>query len=583
MFNLTRFTKKAVGAIFPFFIILFLANEANAQHGIGVTNPDASAALEISSTKKGILFPRMTTAQRDAIASPAEGLMIYNTSTSCINTFRGGAWKSNCDANDMGVWGLTGNTATTPGTNFVGTTDAQDLVFKTTGTERMRILAGGNIGINTLAPTNRLHVNATNPVRFEGLQAGVNADSIVTVDGTGVFRMRSVANIMLTGNTWLNGGNNLSAPGVFGTKTNQPFNIITNNVTALTFAANGAITQGGTPGSGQQVTFTGNVDATNGLDVTGAPLTATAGATLTGTTNLNTTGTGTTNIGNCAGPAVNNIAGVTNINTACASPTTIGSATGVTNIAGTTTVTGATNLNTTGSGITTIGNATATTTVVGATNLNTTGSGITTIGNASATTNLTGPTVNVTGLVSGSGADSVVVQDPSTGRLKKVSMAMVGANSFTANNGLTKTASNVQLGGTLVQNTNIAQASFNLTTTGVGNVGFGTTTPTSKLTVAGSFSTAIVTKGANYTADATDHIIIADATSGARTITLPSAVGIAGRQYIIKKKDSTVNTVAITANGSETIDGDGTILMSMQWQVRTIVSDGANWMIISNQ
>jgi hypothetical protein len=535
MFNLTHFTKKAVGAILPFFIILFLANEANAQHGIGVTNPDASAALEISSTKKGILFPRMTTTQRDAIASPAEGLMIYNTITNCINTYRGATWRSNCDANDMGMWGLTGNTATSPGTNFLGTTDAQDLVFKTTGTERMRILAGGNIGINTLAPSNRLHVNATNPVRFEGLQAGVATDEIVTADATGVLRQRSAANVLLTGAS-------TAGPVTFANLT--------------TFSA-------GITSAGPNI-LNGNT-------------------TVTGTTNLNTTGTGTTNIGNCAGPATNNIDGTTNINTSCASPTTIGGATGVTNINGTTTVTGATNLNTTGSGLTTIGNASATTTVVGATNLNTTGTGITTIGNTTSTTNIAGNALNVTNLPTGLGTDEIIVVDPVTGKAKKVTMATVGANSFTADNGLTKTASNVQLGGTLIQNTTIAQAGFNLTTTGAGNVGFGTSTPNSKLTVAGSFATPITTKTANYTATAADHIIIVDATAGTRAITLPSAVGLDGRQYIIKKKDSSSNTVSITANGTETIDGDGTILMSIQWQVRTLVSDGANWMIISNQ
>ncbi len=537
MFNLTHFTKKAVGAILPFFIILFLANEANAQHGIGVTNPHASAALEISSTKKGILFPRMNTTERDAIATPAEGLMIYNTITNCINTFRGGAWKSNCDANDMAVWGLTGNTATTPGTHFVGTTDAQDLLFKTTGTERMRILAGGNIGINTLAPTNRLHVQATNPVRFDGFVSGVAGDSIVTVDATGVLRQRSAANVLLTG----------------------------------------AATAG-------PVTFTNLTTFNAGLTSSG-PNILNGTTTVTGPTNINNTGTGTTTIGNCAGPSTTNIDGAANINVACASPTTIGNSTnGVTNINGTTTVTGTNNLNTTGTGINNIGNATATTNVTGATNINTSGTGITTVGNASSTTNIAGNTLNITNLPSGSGADSVLVIDPTTGRAKKVSMAMVGANAFTADNGLTKTASNVQLGGTLIQATTVTLGANNLNfaTNSTGNVGINTAA-TSRFAVNGSFATAIATKTASYTATIEDHILIVDASGGARTITLPTAAGITGRQYIIKKKDSSVNVVTIAADGSETIDGDATIAISMQWQVRTLVSDGANWMIISNQ
>ena len=45
--------------------------------GIGTTTPNISAALDVQSTDKGILVPRMTTAQRNAIASPASGLMIY--------------------------------------------------------------------------------------------------------------------------------------------------------------------------------------------------------------------------------------------------------------------------------------------------------------------------------------------------------------------------------------------------------------------------------------------------------------------------------------------------------------------------
>lgn len=60
---------------------------------IGSQNtPDASALLDVESTTKGALLPRMTTTQRDAIASPATGLLVYNTTTSKVNQYTGTAW-----------------------------------------------------------------------------------------------------------------------------------------------------------------------------------------------------------------------------------------------------------------------------------------------------------------------------------------------------------------------------------------------------------------------------------------------------------------------------------------------------------
>jgi hypothetical protein len=55
--------------------------------GIGTTSPAASALLDVSSTTKGFLPPRMTTTQRDAISSPAAGLVIYNTTTSKLQVY----------------------------------------------------------------------------------------------------------------------------------------------------------------------------------------------------------------------------------------------------------------------------------------------------------------------------------------------------------------------------------------------------------------------------------------------------------------------------------------------------------------
>ena len=59
-------------------------NATIAQNvGIGTATPNASAQLDISSTSKGMLVPRMTMAQRNAVVTPANGLLIYQTDNCC--------------------------------------------------------------------------------------------------------------------------------------------------------------------------------------------------------------------------------------------------------------------------------------------------------------------------------------------------------------------------------------------------------------------------------------------------------------------------------------------------------------------
>jgi hypothetical protein len=62
--------------------------------GIGTASPAATSALDITSTTKGLLIPRMTTAQRDAITTPAAGLQVYNTDCKMINYWSGTCWIS---------------------------------------------------------------------------------------------------------------------------------------------------------------------------------------------------------------------------------------------------------------------------------------------------------------------------------------------------------------------------------------------------------------------------------------------------------------------------------------------------------
>jgi len=69
-------------------------NPLGGNVGIGTTSPSASALLDVSSTTRGLLPPRMTGVQRDAISSPAAGLMIYNTTTNKLNFYNGTAWEA---------------------------------------------------------------------------------------------------------------------------------------------------------------------------------------------------------------------------------------------------------------------------------------------------------------------------------------------------------------------------------------------------------------------------------------------------------------------------------------------------------
>jgi trimeric autotransporter adhesin len=123
--------KKALINIVAF---TFLSVTSVAQVAIssGSTLPDASAMLDVKSTLKGMLIPRMTIAQRNAIANPATGLMIYQTDNSpglYCNTGTGGVpvWTA---AGALPAWGFTGNAGTNPAIHFIGTTDNVPLMFR---------------------------------------------------------------------------------------------------------------------------------------------------------------------------------------------------------------------------------------------------------------------------------------------------------------------------------------------------------------------------------------------------------------------------------------------------------------------
>jgi len=182
---------------------LFTGYSANAQVGIGTTDPHASSILELSSTTSGLLIPRVTTTQMNAIGTPATGLVVYNTTLSCIYFYDGAAWQSTCSVT-ADYWGTGGNAALTTA-HFIGSTDATNLNFRTNNTQYMVLNSTGNFGIGVTAPSNRLTIAGTNPFRMIGATHDAAIDTVLVINPSGVVYKRAVTS--LNANNWRITGN----------------------------------------------------------------------------------------------------------------------------------------------------------------------------------------------------------------------------------------------------------------------------------------------------------------------------------------------------------------------------------------
>ena len=109
--------------IFTLLAIVLITTSTFAQVGINTTTPDASAALDISSTTKGFLPPRMTAIQRDNIEDPAIGLIIYNTTTNILEYKITSGWipliniPNGVNIGEMHYWDGNAWVSITPGDN----------------------------------------------------------------------------------------------------------------------------------------------------------------------------------------------------------------------------------------------------------------------------------------------------------------------------------------------------------------------------------------------------------------------------------------------------------------------------------
>jgi len=256
--------KISVFGMFTFLNMSVVNSQNNV--GIGTTTPNASSILEMQATDKGVLVPRMTTAQRNAIASPANSLLVYDTDFECYFYYIAATttWTSLCNTGS-GTTGATGPTGAN-GTNGVAGATGATGVAGTNG-------ATGADGVT--GPTGAGVAGATGATGATGLvgPTGVGSGTPGATGTTGSTGSTGTAGATgLAGATGANG--TTGATGIAGT----------NGATGATGVA-GATGTAGSTGVAGATGANGSTGATGVAGATGANgATGVAGATgATGT------------------------------------------------------------------------------------------------------------------------------------------------------------------------------------------------------------------------------------------------------------------------------------------------------------
>ncbi len=184
--------RKLFFFLFGIFVLVKFSFSQNVVVNSSGASGDASAGLDVDFTNKGLLVPRMTQAQRDALSSPATSLLIYQTNNTSGYYFNSGTpgtpiWSRFLSTASSGTsWTLAGNATTTPGTDFIGTSDNQDLVFKTNNAEVARIQADGFVAIGTSSPQDFVHfmknVNDATNLHITNTNAGSMSSAGISIE-----------------------------------------------------------------------------------------------------------------------------------------------------------------------------------------------------------------------------------------------------------------------------------------------------------------------------------------------------------------------------------------------------------------
>ncbi|NTW32295.1 MAG: tail fiber domain-containing protein [Bacteroidetes bacterium] len=215
----------ALCLLFTFPFITLQTFNSHAQNGGAAINTtgaaaDNSAMLDISSTNQGMRIPRvklLCTTDVTTIQNPVNSLLVFDSIPSGDITTAGFYYWDTTATPDQwrklltsGTgWQLTGNSGTTTGTNFIGTTDNKDFVFKTNNTEWARITSGGNVGIGTTSP-NYKQVNSFLNTATSSQPSDAAIGLMIANTGNTANMWSGIAFSQSGGTTWTN-----DAAGIF--------------------------------------------------------------------------------------------------------------------------------------------------------------------------------------------------------------------------------------------------------------------------------------------------------------------------------------------------------------------------------